>query len=124
MGASTRDIFGTAESAETASPGSYGQAPRGFRLPDGARLGRVHLQVADLSRSLMFYEQVLGLRQVYHDGAASMARAPSPALGPSPGADRWDSTTSPSCYPTAPRWAGSSGTWGTSACRPGPPITW
>jgi catechol 2,3-dioxygenase len=75
MGASTRDIFGTAESAETASPGSYGQAPRGFRLPDGARLGRVHLQVADLSRSLMFYEQVLGLRQVYHDGARAILAA-------------------------------------------------
>jgi catechol 2,3-dioxygenase len=75
MGASTRDIFGTAESAEAASPGSYGQAPRGFRLPDATRLGRVRLQVADLGRSLLFYEQVLGLRQVLNDGTRALLAA-------------------------------------------------
>jgi catechol 2,3-dioxygenase len=75
MGASTRDIFGMAESAEHALPGSYGQPPQGFRLPDGTRLGRVRLQVADLSRSLMFYEQVLGLRQVSSGGARAVLAA-------------------------------------------------
>jgi catechol 2,3-dioxygenase len=64
MGASTRDIFGHAESAEAAMPGTYGQAPRAFRLPQGTRLGPVRLQVADLGRSLKFYETVLGLRSV------------------------------------------------------------
>jgi catechol 2,3-dioxygenase len=64
MGVSTRDVFGRAESAETASPGSYGQAPRDFRLPDATRLGRVRLQVADLTRSLAFYQEVLGLRPI------------------------------------------------------------
>ena len=62
MGATTRDIFGRAESAEPAAPGSYGIAPQAFRLPEGTRLGPVRLQVADLGRSLAFYQEVLGLR--------------------------------------------------------------
>jgi catechol-2,3-dioxygenase len=60
MGATTRDILGQAGSAEPASPGSYGLAPRGFRLPDATRLGRVRLQVSDLSRSLPFYQDAAG----------------------------------------------------------------
>ncbi len=51
-------------SAKPAEPGTYGQAPGGFRLPDGVRLGPVHLQVSDLGRSLTFYQNVLGLRPV------------------------------------------------------------
>src|SRR3954470_24666373 len=39
-----------------------GIAPRGYRLPAELRLGRVRLQVADLERSLAYYERVLGLR--------------------------------------------------------------
>lgn len=54
----------------------YGVAPPGYRLPRATRLGRVRLQVADLDRSLAFYERVLGLRvQGRSDDAA--------ALGPS-----------------------------------------
>lgn len=41
-----------------------GVAPPGYRLPDELGLGAVHLQVADLARSLTFYERVLGLRVV------------------------------------------------------------
>jgi catechol 2,3-dioxygenase len=41
---------------------AYGVAPPGYRLPAATKLGRVALQVADLHRSLPFYEQVLGLR--------------------------------------------------------------
>ena len=72
MGASARDIFDKAEGAEPALPGSYGEPPQGFRLPDGTRLGRVRLQVADLTRSLAFYEDVLGLRQIDRDGARAL----------------------------------------------------
>jgi catechol 2,3-dioxygenase len=40
----------------------YGIAPSGFRLPDATHLGRVRLQVADLDRSIAYYESVIGLR--------------------------------------------------------------
>ena len=39
-------------------------APPGYRLPAAARVGRVRLQVAELGRSLAFYEGVLGLRLI------------------------------------------------------------
>ncbi len=42
----------------------HGIAPPGYRLPNVTRLGRVRLQVADLARSLAYYEQVIGLRSV------------------------------------------------------------
>jgi catechol 2,3-dioxygenase len=41
-----------------------GVAPPGFRLPAAMRLGEVRLQVADLPRSLDYYERVLGLRVI------------------------------------------------------------
>lgn len=41
---------------------SYGIAPSGYRLPESTRIGRVTLQVADLARSLAYYERVLGFR--------------------------------------------------------------
>jgi catechol 2,3-dioxygenase len=63
MGVTTQDIFGEAEDdAQPASPGSYGEAPRGFRLPPATRLGPVGLRVADLGRSIAYYETTLGLR--------------------------------------------------------------
>lgn len=46
----------------TATPGSYGSPPRGFRLPDDTRLGPVRLRVSDLERSLSFYRATLGMR--------------------------------------------------------------
>jgi catechol 2,3-dioxygenase len=54
-----------------ASAAPYGIAPPGWRLPAATRLGRVRLQVADLARSLEYYERVLGLRV--------LARAPGSA---------------------------------------------
>jgi catechol 2,3-dioxygenase len=64
MGSSTQDIFGAAPDSAPATAGSYGLAPSGYRLPEATRLGAVRLLVADLARSLVFYERVLGLRVV------------------------------------------------------------
>jgi len=41
---------------------TYGIRPDGYRLPDQTHIGSVCLQVADLERSLEYYQQVLGLR--------------------------------------------------------------
>ena len=61
MGATTHELFGDSES-EPAVPGSYGEPPRNFRLPDATRLGPVHLRVADLARSIGYYESVIGFQ--------------------------------------------------------------
>lgn len=42
----------------------HGIRPTEYRLPEATHLGRVRLQVADLDRSLAFYEKVLGLRAI------------------------------------------------------------
>jgi catechol 2,3-dioxygenase len=68
VGVSTEAIFGDAEGAP-ATPGSYGQPPSGYRLPSGTRLGPVHLQIADLSRSVAFYETTLGMRVLDRDAS-------------------------------------------------------
>jgi catechol 2,3-dioxygenase len=61
-----------ANQATQQSPG-YGIAPTGYRLPDDSRLGPVRLQVADLARSLDYYQRVLGLRQASHgEGSATL----------------------------------------------------
>lgn len=69
MGVSTDEIFGNADGAQPATPGSYGEPPGGYRLPDGTRLGPVRLQIADLGRSIAYYETTLGLRVLHRDGA-------------------------------------------------------
>ena len=74
MDPGTRDRPGSVAGGEPATPGSYGQAPSGFRLPESTRLGAVRLQVADLERSLAWYERTLGLRVVAGDATqASLA---------------------------------------------------
>lgn len=52
-----------------------GIRPKGYRLPESTHLGRVRLQVADLDRSLVFYEDVLGMRVISRT-------ADSASLGP------------------------------------------
>jgi catechol 2,3-dioxygenase len=74
MGVSTRDIFDGVR-PEPATPGSYGERPSGYRLPDETRLGRVRLQVADVERSVTFYQHTLGLRVLEREGTRA-------ALGP------------------------------------------
>ena len=64
MGVSRQNIFGNAPGPQPAEPGTYGEAPAGFRLPDNISLGPVKVQISDLGRSLEFYENVLGLRVV------------------------------------------------------------
>ena len=58
-----------------ATDDAHGIRPSGYRLPESTRLGRVRLQVADLDRSLAFYQNVLGLRVIRRD-------ADSVGLGP------------------------------------------
>ena len=41
-----------------------GITPPGFRLPADAHVGRVRLQVGDLSRSIEFYEGLLGFQRL------------------------------------------------------------
>jgi len=47
--------------------GQRGIRPSEYRLPDTTHLGRVRLQVANLDRSLDFYERVLGMRVIRRD---------------------------------------------------------
>lgn len=80
MGVGSRDMFGarpdSGSAAEPALPGSYGKPPAGYRLPQHTRLGAVELQVGDLARSLEFYQHVLGMSVLRHEGrTASLASA-------------------------------------------------
>ena len=76
MGVSRQNIFGTAPTQQPAEPGTYGEAPAGFRLPDATRLGRVKLQIADLGRSLDYYQRILGL-QILDRGAKHAVLGPA-----------------------------------------------
>jgi catechol 2,3-dioxygenase len=55
------------DDAQPATPDTYGRLPREYRLPEGIRLGPVRLQIADLNRSLAFYQTTLGLRVLLRD---------------------------------------------------------
>ncbi len=61
--------------AEGAAAPAVGVAPPGYRLPADLRLGEVRLQVADLERSLAYYQQVLGLRVVRRGPASATLAA-------------------------------------------------
>jgi catechol 2,3-dioxygenase len=55
------------QNTATAGDPGYGVAPPGYRLPAATRLGKVVLQVADLARSLEWYQRVLGMRVLEND---------------------------------------------------------
>jgi len=67
---------------ETHVPDRHGVPAPGYRLPPSTSVGAVRLLVSDLSRSLDFYERVLGLRTVEHtsDGAALAPENGQPVL--------------------------------------------
>jgi len=70
-------------------------APR-YRLPPATRIGVVRLQVADLARSLAYYERVLGLRVVRRDASGA-------ALGAAPAADVPNPASAAAARPVSPR---------------------
>lgn len=49
----------------------YGVAPPLFRLPEQTRVGRVRLQVSDLSRSLVYYRDILGFDVLAEDSSTA-----------------------------------------------------
>ena len=60
---------------DTSMSNVVGINPPGFRLPDETHIGKVRLQVSDLTRSIGYYEKVLGLRVIDR-------KAKSAQLGP------------------------------------------
>lgn len=68
--------------APTHQDDAVGIAPPGYRLPAATRLGRVRLQVADLGRSLAFYEGVLGLRTIERGGGRAALGAHADGAAP------------------------------------------
>ena len=60
---------------------SGGTGGTGSGLPAGVRVGRVRLQVADVERSLGFYRDVIGFRELARDGGvAELGPAGGPVL--------------------------------------------
>jgi len=86
LAADTNALASAGEAGEDA-----GRRPATYRLPEATHLGRVELDVADLPRSLAYYEHVIGLRiqerSAHHAalGAAS-DRVPLVELYERPGA--------------------------------------
>ena len=78
--------------AQEREPPPYGVPASGFRLPDAARVGGVHLQVTDLRRGVDYYEQVIGLRAQHRDERVALSagndRTPLVTLSTRPGVTR------------------------------------
>lgn len=54
---------------QTALP--YGARAPGYRLPDATHVGRVRLQIADLDRSIAYYETVIGFRVIARENGVA-----------------------------------------------------
>ncbi len=75
MGVASNDIFGAGGGDEPATPGSFGQGPPGFRLPAETHVGAVRLEIADLARSVDYYDEILGLRVLDRDAHQAVLAA-------------------------------------------------
>ena len=75
----TSTVSQSASDTASAGSGAHGIRPPGYRLPEATRVGHVVLQVADLARSLEYYQQVLGFRVLGRAGAPASAPADAPA---------------------------------------------
>ena len=53
----------------------YGIAPTRFRLPNQSRLGRIYLQISDLSRSIDYYRDLLGFTPIQTDDRTALLNA-------------------------------------------------
>jgi catechol 2,3-dioxygenase len=54
---------------------SFTEPPPRYQLPAALRLGPVRLQVADLNRSVLYYERVIGLRVLRREGSSAVLGA-------------------------------------------------
>jgi catechol 2,3-dioxygenase len=54
----------------------FGIRPAGYRLPDETTVGLVRLHVSDLSRSLRFYNAILGLHTITREGGRAVLGSP------------------------------------------------
>lgn len=50
---------------------THGVRPEGYRLPEQTHIGKVRLQVADLERSIEYYESVIGMQVVERTGESA-----------------------------------------------------
>lgn len=67
-------------STDTTTTPLAGIAPAGFRMPAAMRLGLVQLQVANLARSLDWYQRVLGARVLERDERSAVLGGSTPLL--------------------------------------------
>jgi catechol 2,3-dioxygenase len=65
----------SAAAADAVCTPTFTQAPPGFRLPAGLTLGPVRLEVADLARSIDYYQQVIGLRPLDRNASRAILAA-------------------------------------------------
>lgn len=64
----------TTDQLSTTAEIGYGIPPTGHRLPGATHLGQVRLQIADLERSLGYYQEILGFRVLERSaGRATLA---------------------------------------------------
>ena len=111
----------------------YGIAPPSYRLPDATHVGAVRLQVADLSRSIDYYTDVIGLRVTQTAGPRAWLaahgddtplvelHARAGARRRCPGRGGSACSTSRSSCPTGRRSVGSCVTSPTAASTPAAP---
>ena len=128
MSVTPQDNFGEAPAIEPATPGSYGEAPSGFRLPAATSVGAVGSRSpTSTARSTTTGRSASRCSGGTSGRAGLAAGEPRPpwsscASGAAPGppaAAGSGSTTSRSCCPTGRRWAASCAHLGRVGVRAG-----